>query len=170
MFALSQKYKDEQSDSMQGLVKLMMNSLYGVQIWKVINESFCCKSEHWMQTEYDETVLDYWKLPNGNYILRMKKDDGLDDNDCDIKNSLPARLRAFFLSNSNELCLILPEKKTDFNILTYTNITQLPIVCMWKKYWNVLDKANLVGKNLCQVKNDYKQVVFYGLFLAPKIK
>ena len=36
---------------------------------------------------------------------------------------------------------------------------------------DVLDKANLVGKNLCQGKNDYKTGgIFYALFLAPKIK
>ena len=35
----------------------------------------------------------------------------------------------------------------------------------------MLDKANLVGKNLCQGKNDYKTGgIFYGLFIAPKIK
>ena len=35
----------------------------------------------------------------------------------------------------------------------------------------MLDKAILVGKELCQGKNNYKTgVVFYGLFLAPKIK
>ena len=40
-----------------------------------------------------------------------------------------------------------------------------------KKYWDVLDKANLVGKNLCQGKNAYKTgSIFYGLFLAPKRK
>ena len=39
-----------------------------------------------------------------------------------------------------------------------------------KKYWDVLDKANLVGEELCQGKNDYKTgCIFYGLFLAPKI-
>ena len=31
-----------------------------------------------METEFDENVLDYWKLPNGNYMVKMKKDDGLD--------------------------------------------------------------------------------------------
>ena len=82
LFALRQKYKDEKNDLMQRLVKLIMNSLYGVQIRKDINESYSCKSETWMQTEVDENVLDYWKLPNGNYIVKMKKDDGLDD-DCD---------------------------------------------------------------------------------------
>ena len=32
----------------------------------------------------------------------MKKDDGLDD-DCDIKNTLPAVLGAFILSNSKRI-------------------------------------------------------------------
>ena len=49
---------------MQGLVKSIMNSLFGVQIQKVISDFCKCLSEHWMQTEYDENVLDYWKLPN----------------------------------------------------------------------------------------------------------
>ena len=40
-----------------------------------------------------------------------------------------------------------------------------------KKYWVVLNKANLVGRNLCQGKNDYETGgIFYSLFLAPKRK
>ena len=58
LFALRQKYKDEKNDLMQGLVKLIMNSLYGVQIRKDINESYYCRSENWMKTEIDENVLD----------------------------------------------------------------------------------------------------------------
>ena len=70
---------------MQGLVKLIMNSFYGVQIRRDINESYYCKSETWMKTEIDENVFDYWKLPNRNFNVKMEKDDGLDD-DCDIEN------------------------------------------------------------------------------------
>ena len=82
LFSLRQKYKDEHNDLMQRLVKLIMNSLYGVQIRKDIDQSYKCKSQHWMETEYDENVLDYWRLPNGNYIVKLKKDDGLEsDND-----------------------------------------------------------------------------------------
>ena len=58
---------------MQGLVKLIMNSFYGFQIRRETNESYKCKSEHWMKTEYDDNVLDHWKLPNGNYIVKFKK-------------------------------------------------------------------------------------------------
>ena len=40
-----------------------------------------------------------------------------------------------------------------------------------KKYWDVFDEANLIGKSLCHCKNDYESgVIFYGLFLARKIK
>ena len=89
LFGSRQKNKDEKNDLMQGLVKLVLNSLYGIQIRRDINESYYCKSETWKRKEFDETVLDYWRLPNGNSIVKMRKDDGLDD-DCDIKNTLPA--------------------------------------------------------------------------------
>ena len=72
-FALRNKYKDEHNDLIQKLVKLFMNSLHGVQIRKDIDQSYKCKSKHWMETENDENVLDYWKLPNGNYIVKLKK-------------------------------------------------------------------------------------------------
>ena len=169
LFALRQKYKDEKTDLMQKLVKLIMNSLYGVQIRKDINESYHCKSENWMKTEFDENVLDYWKLPNGNYIVKMKRDDGLDD-DCDIKNTLPAILGAFILANSKRIMNKFIKEINGFcnNSIYYGDTDSLYIE---KKYWDVLDKANLVGEELCQAKNDYKTGgIFYGLFLAPKIK
>ena len=54
------------------------------------------------------------------------------------------------------------------NNIYYTDTDSLYIE---KKFWDVLDKANSVGENLCQGKNDYKSGgVFYGLILAPKIK
>ena len=50
-----------------------MNSLYAFQLRKDIDQSYKSKSQHWMETEYDENVLDYWKLPNGNYIVKLMK-------------------------------------------------------------------------------------------------
>ena len=69
---------------MQSLVKSVINSVYGVQIRKYVNDSYYCKSEQWMKTEIDENFLDFWKFPNEIYIVRLKKDDGLDD-DCDFQ-------------------------------------------------------------------------------------
>ena len=56
-----------------------MNSLYGEQIRKDIEESYKCKSEMWMMTEYDELVLDYRKINYGKNIVKMKDDEGLQD-------------------------------------------------------------------------------------------
>ena len=54
------------------------------------------------------------------------------------------------------------------NNIYYTDTDSLYIE---KKYWDVLDKANLVGEDLCQGKNDNKTGgIFYGLFLGAKIK
>ena len=79
---------------MQLLVELMMNSSYGENIRKDIEESFACKSEHWM-SEYE----DYWKTSHGNYIVKMTDDKGLED---EVKrlNTMPLHLGAFVLSNS----------------------------------------------------------------------
>ena len=102
LFALRQKYKDENNDVMELLVKLLMNSLYGEQIRKDIEEKFACKSEYWMQTEYDERVKDYWKISGINYIVKMIDDAGLED---EVKklNTMPLHLGAFVLSNSKRI-------------------------------------------------------------------
>ena len=55
-----------------------------------------------METEYDDSVLDYWKLPNGNYIVKLREDDGL-DGDNDVTNTLRSQLGAFILSNSERI-------------------------------------------------------------------
>ena len=59
LFELRAKYKSEGEDILQEMVKLIMNSLYGQTIRKDIEEEFCCKTEHWMKTEFDERVKDY---------------------------------------------------------------------------------------------------------------
>ena len=56
-----------------------MNALYGEFLRKDITESYQCKSEMWMQTEYDQRVLDYQKINFGNHIVKMKDDEGLQD-------------------------------------------------------------------------------------------
>ena len=108
-----------------------MNSLYGVQIRRDINESYYCKSETWMKTEFNENVLDCWRLPNGNYIVKTKKDDGLDD-DCHIKNTLPAGLGAFILSNSKRIMINYIREIDGFctNNVYYTDCDSL---CIEKK-------------------------------------
>ena len=56
-----------------------MNALSGEFLRKDITESYQCKSEMWMQTEHDERVSDYQKINYGIYIVKMKDDEGLED-------------------------------------------------------------------------------------------
>ena len=55
-----------------------------------------------MQTENDDNVLKYWKLPNANYVVELKKNEGL-DSDIDVKHSLSSHLGAFILCNSKRI-------------------------------------------------------------------
>ena len=169
LFALRQKYKDENNDVMQLLVKLLMNSLYGENIRKDIEEKFACKSEAWMMSEYDERVKDYWKISGYNYIVKMIDDAELEDG-VEKLNSMPLHLGAFVLSNSKRIMNNFIHAINGFytNDVYYTDTDSLYIE---NKHWDKLSEAGLVGKNLRQGKNDYKDGgIFYGLFLAPKIK
>ena len=154
---------------MQSIIKLIKNSYYGVQNRKDIVEFYKCKSEHWMKTEYDNIVLNCWRLPNGNNLVKSKNDDGL-DGDNDVKDTLPSHLGAFTLSNSKRILNNFIREINDFynNSVFYGDTDILHIE---KKYSDVLDKAGLVADIFCQGKNDYKsRGIFYGLFLARKIK
>ena len=87
-----------------------------------------------------------------------------------MKLTLPSHLGAFILSNSKRIMNNFIREINGFynNSIYYGETASL---CIEKKYWDVLDKANLVGESLCQGKNDYKTGgISYGLFLAPKIK
>ena len=64
LFKLKQKYKKENNTLMEKLVKLLMNSLYGENIRKDINEKYSCKSEHWMLLNM---MKMFWII--GNYQM-----------------------------------------------------------------------------------------------------
>ena len=87
-----------------------------------------------------------------------------------MKNTLPAQLRVFVLSNSNrKMDNFIREMNEFYNHSIYYGDTDS--LCIEKKYWDVLNKAIFVGKNRCQCKNDYESGgIFYSLSLAPKTK
>ena len=102
LFELGQKYKDEINGVMELLVKLIMNSLYGEQLRKDIEESYECKSEAWMMAEYDERFLDYQKINHGIYNVKLKGDAELEDK-VKLVTTMPLHLDAFVLSNSKRI-------------------------------------------------------------------
>ena len=144
LFKLRKKYKDENNDVMQLLVKLLMNSLSGKNIRKNIEEKFACKSEMWMRTEYGERVKDYWKIRGFNYIIKMIDDKGLED---EVKklNTMPLHLGSFVLSNSKMIMKNFIHAINGFytNDVYYTDTDSLYIE---NKRWDKLELAGLVGK------------------------
>ena len=99
----------------------------------------------------------------------MKDDERLEE---EIKkaNSLPLQSVVLILSSSKRIMNNFIHSIDGF----YTNdvyYTDTDSIYIENKHWDKLYKAGLVGKNLFQGKNDYKDGgIFYGLFLAPKIK
>ena len=169
LFELRQKYKDEKNDVKQLLVKLIMNSLYGEQIRKNITDSYECKSEIWMMTEYDERVLDYQKINHGNNIVKMKDDAGLED-EVQKVNTMPVHLGAFVLSNIKRIMNKFIHAINGFytNDVYYGDTDSLYLE---SKHWDELDKGGLIVKIKLQGKNHCKEgSIWYGFFLAPKIK
>ena len=99
----------------------------------------------------------------------MKDDEGLED---EVKKAkiLPLQLAIFILSNRKRIMNNFIHAIDGFytNDVFYTDTDSLYIA---NKHWDKLNKAGIVGINLLQGKNDYKDGgIFYGLFLAPKIK
>ena len=77
---------------------------------------------------------------------------------------------AFVLSNSKRIMNNFIHAIYGFhsNDVYYTDTDSLYIE---NKHWDKLKEKSLIGKNRLQGKNDYKDGgMFYGLFLAPKIK
>ena len=99
----------------------------------------------------------------------MIDDAGLEE---EVKKTVtvPLRLGPFVLSNSKKI--VNSFIHAIFGISTkdvyYTDKDSLYTE---NKHWDNLDEAGLVGKGLLQGKNDYQLgCIFYGLFLAPKIR
>ena len=118
-------------------------------------------------SEYDERVKYNWKISNGNYVIELIDDKGLEVEVEKISN-MPLHLGVFVLSNSKKIMNNFKNATDGFNTndLYYSDTYSLYIE---NKHWDKLDKAGLVGEILLQGKNDYKGGgIFHGLFPAPK--
>ena len=119
-----------------------------------------------MSTEIDERVKDYSRLPSGICIIKSFQDEGLED-EMKRKHCLFIWENLYFLVEI-VLWTILQE------ILLVSNMTMYSIEILIRFishsiHWDELYEAGLIGKNLLQGGNDYKDGgIFHGLFLALK--
>ena len=124
-----------------------------------------------MRENFDDRVKEWFPLKNGNLIVKIEDDEGVDDFDkAKSVNTMPSLFGSYILSHSKRLMNDVIKKIDGFynNSIYYTDTDSLYI---HKKYWSTLVEKGCVGKSLGLGKNDYgNSGIFYAWFLAPKIK
>ena len=164
-------FKSQGKDLLQNLAKKIGLSVYGGNIRKDINEEYKCVTENWMRENFDDRVKEWFPLKNGNLIVKLEDDEGVDNFDkAKSVNTMPSHFGSTILSHSKRLMNnVFNEIDAFYNNVIYYTDTDSGYI--HKKYWNKLDEKGYVGKKLGQGKNDYGDSgIFYAWFLAPKIK
>ena len=171
MFQKRDMFKSQGKDLLQNLAKKIGLSVYGGNIRKDINEEYKCVTENWMRENFDDRVKEWFPLKNGNLIVKLEDDEGVDDYDkAKSINTMSSHFGSYILSHSKRLMNYVIEQINGFynNSIYYTDTDSLYI---HKNHWSNLVDNGFVGKSLGLGKNDYgNSGIFYAWFLAPKIK
>ena len=89
---------------LQGLFKKVNNSVYGGNIRKDNNDQYKCLPENWMKENYDDRVQEWWPLKNGNLIVGIEFDTGVEDQDlANSNNQMPCDLCNSMIGHSKRL-------------------------------------------------------------------
>ena len=171
MFQKRDMFKSQGKDLLQNLAKKIGLSVYGGNIRKDINEEYKCVNENWMRENFDDRVKEWFPLKNGNFIVKLEDDEGVDDFDkAKSINTMPSHFGSFILSHSKRLMNdVFREIDGFYSNNIYYGDTDSGYI--HKKHWSTLVEKGFVGKSLGLGKNDYGDSgIFYAWFLAPKIK
>ena len=144
MFEKRDLFKSQGEDLLQNLAKKIGLSVYGGNNRKDINEKYRCVTENWMKENFDDRVKEWFPLKNGNSIVKLEDDEGVDDFDkAKSINTMPSHFGSFILSHSKRLMNDVIKQINGFynNIFYYTDTDSLYI---HKKYW-----SSLVKKRVC---------------------
>ena len=171
MFNKRDYFKSQGKDLLQNLAKKIGLSVYGGNIRKDINEEYKCVTENWMRENFDDRVKEWFPLKNGNFIVKLEDDEGVDDYDkAKSINTMPFHFGSYILSHSKRLMNnVFREIDGFYSNNIYYGDTDSGYI--HKKHWFTLVDKGFVGKSLGLGKNDYgNSGIFYAWFLAPKIK
>ena len=80
------KYKDENKTFLQTITKKVSNSVNGCCIEKDIDECYKCVTQSWMKNEYDESLIEWFSLKNGNIMVKIEDKESVDDGGISKKN------------------------------------------------------------------------------------
>ena len=171
MFEKGDLFKSQGKELLQNLAKKFGFSVYGGTIRKDINEEYKCVTENWMRDNFDDRVTEWFPLKNGNLIVKLQDDEGVNNYDrTKLVKTMPSHFGSYILSHSQRLMNDVIKQVGVFynNSIYYTNTDSLDI---HKKYWSSLVDNGFVGKSLGLGRKDYgNSGIFYAWFLAPTLK
>ena len=171
MFQKRDLFKSQGKDLLQNLAKKIGLSVYGGNIRKDINEEYKSFTENWLRQNFDDRVKECFPLKNGNLIVKLGDDEGVDDYDkAKAINTMPSQFGSYILSHSKRLMNnVFREIDGFYSNYIYYGDTDSGYI--QKTHWSTLVEKGFVGKSLGLGKNDYgNSGIFYAWFLAPKIK
>ena len=124
-----------------------------------------------MKENFDDRTREWFPLKNGNLIVKLEDDEGVDDYDkAKLVNTMPSHLGSNILSHRKRLMNDVFKQIDGFynNSFYYTDADSLYI---HKKYWSDFVEKGLVGKGLGLAKNDCgNSGKFYAWFFSPNVK
>ena len=171
MFEKRDMFNSQGKDLLQNLAKKNGLSVYGGNIRKDINEEYKCVTENWMKENFDDRVKEWFPLQNGNLIVKLEEDGGVDDYDK-VKsiNTMPSHFGSYILSHCKRLMNDVFREIDGFcsNNIYYGDTDSGYI---HKKHWSTLVEKEFVGKSLGLGKNDYGDSgIFYAWFFSSENK
>ena len=171
MFEKRDLFKSQGKDLLQNLAKKIGLSVYGGNIREDMDEEYKCVTENWMKENFDDRVKDWFPLKNGNLIVEIEDDEGVDGFDkAKSVNTMPSHFGSFILFYSKRLMNEVFRVIDGFysNCIYYGDTDS---VYIHKKHWSTLVDKRIVGKSLGLGKNDYGiSGIFYAWFQAPKLE
>ena len=139
----------------KNLAKKIGLSVYGGNIRKYESEIYKCVTETWMRNNFDDRVKELFPLKNGNLIVKLEDDDGVDNYDkAKSINTLPSHFGSCILSESKIIMNEVINQIEGFhtNGIRYGDTDSIYI---HKNYWSDLVDNGFVGKTPGLGKNDY---------------
>ena len=104
MFKKRDLFRSKEKYLLQNIAKKIELSVDGVNIRKDINEGHKCATENWMRENFDDWVKEWFTLKNGNLIVKLEDDEGVDDYDkAKSINIMPSQSGSYILSHSKRL-------------------------------------------------------------------
>ena len=94
-------YEAQGKNLLENLAEKKSLSVYGDIFRKTINEEYKCVTESWME-EYVDDRIEYWfPLKNGNSIVQIEDDQGVEDHDrAKSINTKLSQFGSYILSHS----------------------------------------------------------------------